>query len=141
MQVLISGYNRQVNTERSMSLEGHSKGATRRHVEPKPSLVAKAKSELLHLLPRHIPRSGWLFLFLTVVTLLSSLWVVFAAYENRLAYAELRALEQQQTEYEVEWGQLLLERSTLASPNRIEQLARESLQMQAVTPEQMQVLR
>lgn len=123
-----------------MSQGASYKGATPRQSEQLPSRANRLKADVLLLLPKKLPFSGWLFLGLTLLTLFSSLFVVFAAYENRLAYAELRKLEQQQIQYEVEWGQLLLERSTLASPNRIEKIARESLQMQVVSPKQVKVV-
>lgn len=115
------------------------KGATRRP-EPAQPLYAQVRSELLALLPDSLSYSARLFIGFSLLTLISSLLVVYAAYENRLAYAELQMLEKQQRHYDVEWGQLLLERSTLASPSRIEALARESLQMQLIQPENIHVL-
>lgn len=115
------------------------KGATRRPEPPQP-LYVQVRSELMALLPESLSYSARLFIGFSLLCLISALLVVYAAYENRLAYAELQALEKQQRYYDVEWGQLLLERSTLASPSRIEALARESLQMQLIQPENIQVL-
>ncbi|MFG1488425.1 cell division protein FtsL [Oceanospirillum sp. HFRX-1_2] len=119
--------------------DASGKGATRRP-EPAQPLYAQIRSELLALLPDSLSYSARLFIGFSLLTLISALLVVYAAYENRLAYAELQALEKQQRHYDVEWGQLLLERSTLASPSRIEALARESLQMQLIQPENIHVL-
>lgn len=115
------------------------KGATRRP-EPRQPLSVQLRSELLALLPESLSYSARLFIGFSLLTLISALLVVYAAYENRLAYAELQSLERQQRHFEVEWGQLLLERSTLASPSRIEAIARESLQMQLIEPESIHVL-
>lgn len=115
------------------------KGATRRPL-PAQSLYIQIRSELAALLPGSLSYSARLFIGFSLLTLISALLVVYAAYENRLAYAELQMLEKQQRYYDVEWGQLLLERSTLASPSRIEALARESLQMQLIQPENIHVL-
>ncbi len=119
--------------------DASGKGATRRP-EPDQPLYAQVRSELLALLPESLSYSARLFIGFSLLTLISALLVVYAAYENRLAYAEMQALEKQQRHYDVEWGQLLLERSTLASPSRIESLARESLQMQLIQPENIHVL-
>lgn len=115
-------------------------GATPRHNES-PSFMLRIQTELLALLPSRVPYSAILFIGFTLLTLVSSLLVVYAAYENRQAYTQLQALERRQLQYEVEWGQLILERSTLASPSRIEQIARDSLQMQLISPNQVQVMK
>ncbi|OOV88431.1 cell division protein FtsL [Oceanospirillum linum] len=115
------------------------KGATRR-AEPRQPLFLQVRSELLALLPETLSYSARLFIGFSLLTLISSLLVVYAAYENRLAYAALQNLEKRQRHYDVEWGQLLLERSTLASPSRIESIARKSLQMRQIQPESIQVL-
>lgn len=119
--------------------ETPKKGASPRQQEHSDQL-GRMKAELFALMPARIPYSAWLFMAFSLIVLFSSLLVVYAAYENRLAYAELRKLEQQQRFYEEEWGQLMLERSTLSSPDRIEKLARESLQMKVASPKQIQVL-
>lgn len=116
-----------------------SRGATRREQPGRP-LVQRLKGELFSLIPSSLSYSAWLFICFSLLTLISALLVVYAAYENRLAYAELQALEKQQRFYDVEWGQLLLERSTLASPSRIEGIARSSLQMELIAPETMEIV-
>lgn len=114
-------------------------GATPRKNEPQ-SLMLRVQTELLALLPSRIPYSAILFVGFTLLTLVSSLLVVYAAYENRQAYTQLQTLERRQLQYDVEWGQLILERSTLASPSRIEKIARDSLQMQLISPDQVRVM-
>ena len=119
--------------------DSSGKGATRR-AEPGQPLLVQVRSELLAMLPETLSYSARLFIGFSLLTLISALLVVYAAYENRLAYAELQTLEKQQRHFDVEWGQLLLERSTLSSPSRIEKIARESLQMQLIPHEKIQVL-
>lgn len=116
------------------------KGATRLP-EPRKPLYLQIRSELIALMPSRLSYSARLCIGFSFLTLISSLLVVYAAYENRLAYAELQLLEREQRHYDVEWGQMLLERSTLASPSRIETIARESLQMQLIEPDSIQVLK
>lgn len=115
------------------------KGATRID-PPRGPLWQQLRTELLALMPSYLSYSARLSIALGLLTLISSLLVIYAAYENRLAYAELQSLEQQQRHYDVEWGRLLLERSTLASPSRIEKIARDSLQMQLISADEVQVI-
>lgn len=116
-----------------------SKGATLRD-EPRQPILQRMQAELLALLPASLSYSARLFLSFSLLALISALLVIYAAYENRLAYAALQSLEQEQRYYDVEWGQLLLERSTLASPSRIEEIARGSLQMQQISAGEIRVI-
>lgn len=116
-----------------------AKGATP-VAPPKPPLLEHLRAEVLQLMPASLSYSARLFIALSLLTLVSALLVIYAAYENRQAYAQLQTLEQQQRHYEVEWGQLLLERSTLASPSRIEALARHSLQMTQIPADKVEVI-
>lgn len=63
------------------------------------------------------------------VNLASALAVVAARHGNRTAFLELRELEALRDALEVEWGQLQLEQSAWATHGRIEQMAREQLNM------------
>ena len=103
-------------------------------------VLQRIRVELLALLPESLSYSARLFISFSLLTLISSLLVIYAAYENRLAYASLQNLDRQQRLYDVEWGQLLLERSTLASPSRIEAIARNSLQMQLIASDKVQII-
>ncbi|WP_051206414.1 cell division protein FtsL [Oceanospirillum maris] len=103
-------------------------------------VLQRIRVELLALLPESLSYSARLFIGFSLLTLISSLLVIYAAYENRLAYASLQNLDRQQRLYDVEWGQLLLERSTLASPSRIEAIARNSLQMQLISSDKVQIV-
>jgi len=73
--------------------------------------------------------------------LASALAVVLVAHLCRQLYSELAVLEQQANEYQVEWGQYLLEQSSWASLSRIEQLARERLGMRVPTEDELRVVR
>lgn len=116
-----------------------TKGATPQALPSQP-FIHRVSMDLLALLPDSLSYSARLFIGFSLLTLTSALLVVYAAYENRLAYAELQNLERQQRLYDVEWGQLLLERSTLASPSRIEKIARDSLQMELISSDKVQVV-
>jgi cell division protein FtsL len=69
-------------------------------------------------------------IFLIILCFLSALSVVWVHHEHRLTFIALQKTEQQRDKFERDWKQLLLEQSTWLQPQRIEQLAREKLQMQ-----------
>ena len=52
--------------------------------------------------------------------LLSAFGVIYLKDHNRLLFIEHQELKQQQQRYEVQWGKLMLERSTWASQARIQ---------------------
>ena len=73
-----------------------------------------------------------------MIVLASSLGVVYAKHQSRKLFVELDTLKKERDEMNVEWGQLQLEQSTLATHGRIERIAKKRLGM--VTPEYKQVL-
>lgn len=79
-----------------------------------------------------------LVIILAVLVLISSLGVVYAKHQSRKLFVELDLLKKHRDEMNVEWGQLQLEQSTLATHGRIEQAAKKRLKM--VTPEYKDVL-
>jgi cell division protein FtsL len=60
---------------------------------------------------------------------LSALLVIWVRHEHRLTFIALQQTEQQRDKLEHDWEQLLLEQSTWLQPQRIEQIAKEKLQM------------
>lgn len=66
---------------------------------------------------------------LWLAVLASSLGVIHAKQEARSRFNELQQLTQQRDELDIEWGQLQLEQSTLATHSRVEQAARGDLHM------------
>ena len=78
-----------------------------------------------------ISRPSTLGLFILLgLMLVSGLSVVHTTHENRFVFNELQEMKEQANQLEVEWGQLLIERSTFGIEGRIEQKAIEQLQMQ-----------
>ena len=67
--------------------------------------------------------------------------VVFSVHQARGLVFELQLLREHATEQQVRWGQLLLEQSAWGNYSRIEDLARNKLQMRVPTPEQIWVIR
>ena len=66
---------------------------------------------------------------LWVAVLASSLGVIYAKQEARTHFYELQKLTNERDELDIEWGQLQLEQSTLATHGRVEQAARDDLHM------------
>ncbi|MDP3878086.1 MAG: cell division protein FtsL [Methylobacter sp.] len=66
---------------------------------------------------------------LVLVLLISALAVIYSKYHSRLIFIEIQKQERALDQYEVEWGQLQLELTTLAEQNRVEQVARGQLKL------------
>ena len=79
-----------------------------------------------------------LVIVLALVVLASSLGVVYTKHQSRKLFVELDTLKKERDEMNVEWGQLQLEQSTLATHGRIERAAKKRLGME--TPEYEQIL-
>jgi cell division protein FtsL len=59
----------------------------------------------------------------------SALAVIFSKYQSRLVFIEIQKQEKMLDDYEVEWGQLQLELTTLTEENRVESVAKEKLKL------------
>ena len=85
-------------------------------------------------------RTSWLALLLLLLAVSSGLSLGYVSYENR----RLNNLIQQELEdknrAQVQWSKLLLEHSTLTSPARIEQIAREELGMDVPNNNQIEMV-
>jgi cell division protein FtsL len=66
---------------------------------------------------------------LILALLVSALAVIYSKYDSRLIFIEIQKQERVLDQYEVEWGQLQLELTTLADQKRVEQVAREQLKL------------
>lgn len=68
-------------------------------------------------------------LLLGLAVMVSALAAVYAVHRNRLLFVELQQLKQQRDALNVEWGRLQLEESAWGAQARVEQIAREKLNM------------
>jgi cell division protein FtsL len=64
---------------------------------------------------------------LITMLLLSAIAVIYSRYQSRLLFNEIQQKEKQLDDYEVEWGRLQLELTTLTEETRIEIEARKRL--------------
>jgi cell division protein FtsL len=77
---------------------------------------------------------------LLMLTTVSATGVIYSTHESRYLLNELRQLERQRNNLQVEWGQLLLEQSSLVAQGRIENLAIAELGMKIPTVENVVVV-
>lgn len=74
-------------------------------------------------------KNGVMIFSFWVLFMASALAVVYMTHKTRLATHELEQLKDEQASLQVQSGQLLLEKSSLAAFVRVEQLATEKLEM------------
>lgn len=72
----------------------------------------------------------------SIFVVFSALGVIYSSFKARHLVAEFQQLQDQRNSYQEEWGQLLLEQSTLGAFSRVEQLAGKELKMAVPSPEQ-----
>lgn len=80
-------------------------------------------------------------LLLGGIVFVSALFLVQMRHNNRVLFTELQQLQNERDRLNVEWGQLQLELSTWAQSQRIENVARESLDMHPPLPNEIKVIR
>lgn len=66
---------------------------------------------------------------LLIVLMGSALAVIYCKNYSRSLFSEIERQERALEQYEVEWGQMQLELSTLAEQNRVESIARGKLKL------------
>lgn len=93
-------------------------------------------NDLIHSLRMHMA-----LLVLLGLVLMSSLAVVYIKHVGRSEFISLQQLEQTRDQLNEEWGRLLLEESTWATPGRIEQQARARLDMIVPTADKIVVIK
>lgn len=91
---------------------------------------------------RQIGLKSWSCLvFLLVATTASATGVIYTTYKSRHLLNDLQQLERQRNTLQVEWGQLLLEQSSLVSQGRIENMAITELGMKIPAMDNMVVVK
>lgn len=77
---------------------------------------------------------------LVLLLVLSALGAIYSSFVNRQLAHEWQSLQNAQNKMQEEYGRLMLEYSTLAAPSRIEQIARNKLNMVFPKKQDTQVL-
>ncbi|MFZ3018332.1 MAG: cell division protein FtsL [Gallionella sp.] len=87
------------------------------------------------------PSANGLNVLLLMAVVMCALSVVSSQHKARKMYIDLQKEKELAQQMEVEWGQLQLELSTLATPGRVEKIAEQQLRMQLPTSGQVQFIR
>lgn len=77
----------------------------------------------------HMSKSLYMLIILLVAVLVSALAVVYTTNSYRSTFSQVEQQEQHTHYLQLQWGQLLLEQASLATPARVEELATEKLNM------------
>ncbi len=80
-------------------------------------------------------------LILVFSLLLSSLSVVYITNLHRVTFSQLEQEEQKAHQLQLQWGQLLLEQASLATPARVQELATQKMHMGLPMEKQTVILR
>lgn len=81
------------------------------------------------LLNMRLSKQFYLLFSLLIALLLSALAVVYTTNAQRISFSQLQQLDREARQLQLQWGQLLLEQASLATPARVEKLATEKLGM------------
>ena len=74
---------------------------------------------------------------LVAMLMLSAIAVIYSKYQARLLFIEIQNKEKELDDYEVEWGRLQLELTTLTEENRVEIDARSRLMLTLPTQDKI----
>lgn len=77
---------------------------------------------------------------LGLAVILSAIGVTWTEFESRSQFQKLQALRAERDEVDTTWKKLTIERSTWATPDRVERIAREELGMVIPPTEQVVIL-
>jgi cell division protein FtsL len=77
----------------------------------------------------HMSKSLYMLIVLLIAVLISAFAVVYSTNSYRSTFSLVEQEEQQNHFLQLQWGQLLLEQTSLATPARVEELAIEKLKM------------
>ena len=71
----------------------------------------------------------------------SAVAAVWARHEARRLFVEVESLNAQRDQLNIDWGRLQIERSTWATHGRVEQMARQELDMRIPDPDGVEILK
>ena len=75
-----------------------------------------------------------------LMVMTTALGVAYSKHQSRRLFVELQALNAGRDALDIEWGRLQLEQSTLATPVRIENLARQRLDMYVPAADRIKII-
>lgn len=77
---------------------------------------------------------------LIVLVMVSAIACIYAKHESRKLFTELQDLTAERDRMEVDWGRLQIEQGTWSTYARVEQVAREKMNMRLPSAEQIRLL-
>lgn len=77
----------------------------------------------------HMSKSFYFLIVLLTAVLVSAFAVIYSTNSYRSTFSQVEQEEQQAHHLQLQWGQLLLEQASLATPGRVEELAIGKLKM------------
>jgi len=92
-------------------------------------------SHFTNLLTEHLA-----LIVMVLAVLGSAISVIYTKHQSRVEFVALQQLEQRRDHLDEEWGRLLLEQSTWASPGRVEREAKNKLSMIVPTADRVVVI-
>jgi cell division protein FtsL len=78
---------------------------------------------------------------LVIMIMASAVGVIYAKHRNRMLYVDLRELQSERDDLNIDWGRLQLEQSTWATHGRIEAVARKKLGMRNLDYNEVVIVR
>ena len=87
------------------------------------------------------PFGGFWVPLLFALVLVSALALIQSSHRSRKLFGELQDLRREAMQLDEEWGRLLLEQSTWASPDRVQRLAEDKLKMKAPDMREVKMVR
>lgn len=85
----------------------------------------------------HSTRRGILIFLLVASLLCSAFGIVYFKDLNRRLFIQYEILQNEKAEELIEWGRLLLEKSTWSTQSRIQQIAQQQLGMEMPNPKEV----
>lgn len=82
-----------------------------------------------HLAEMQMSKSAYMLILLMAAVLISALGVIYSTNSYRSTFSQVQQEEQQAHHLQLQWGQLLLEQASLATPARVQELAIDKLGM------------
>jgi len=84
---------------------------------------------------------NWFYsMALVLLVMTSAIACVYAKHESRKLFTELQSLIDERDRMEVDWGRLQIEQGTWSTYARVEQVAREKMNMRLPAAEQINLL-
>ncbi len=80
-------------------------------------------------------------IIIALLVIISAIAIVLSQHHSRSLITELQDLYVERDKLDTEWGQLLLEQSTWATPSRIEHFANDKLNMRVPSHDNFVVIR